>query len=253
MKNLNNESNGSNESSELAGEVALLEELYHLQKEDQKRAEYNRVAGFYPDSGPLRRELYPRHLEFFKAGAIHRERCFLAANRVGKTEGVGAYEVALHLTGRYPHWWEGRRFHHAIDAWAVGDTSKTVHREIIQPKLLGRPGRLGTGMIPADTILKPVAKPGVPEAIETVYIRHSSGGESVLTFKSYEQGRESFQGSEKDVIWLDEECPKEIYVECLIRTMTTNGLVLLTFTPLLGLTELVKDFLGEGYKTKDTM
>ena len=229
-----------------------MEQLAWIRREEQERAEHNRMLSFYPDSGPLRRELYPRHLEFFQAGAIHRERCFLAANRVGKTEGVGAYELTLHLTGRYPHWWAGRRFAHAIDAWAVGDTSKTVHREIIQPKLLGKPGRLGTGMIPADAILRCVPKPNVPEAVETVYVRHCSGGESLLTFKSYEQGRESFQGSEKHVIWLDEECPKNIYVECLMRTMTTNGLVILTFTPLNGLTELVKDFLGEGYNPKDT-
>lgn len=227
-----------------------MEELYRLRQNDLRLAEYNKFASFYPDSGPLRRELYPRHLEFFQAGAIHRERCFLAANRVGKTEGVGAYELTLHLTGRYPAWWDGRRFHHAIEAWAVGDTSKTVHREILQPKLFGRPGRLGTGMIPAETIIKPVAKPNVPEAIETVYIRHESGGESVLTLKSYEQGRESFQGSEKHVIWLDEECPRSVYTECLMRTMTTNGLLIVTFTPLLGMTELIKDFLG--YEPQET-
>jgi phage terminase large subunit-like protein len=231
----------------------FLEELYRFHQERTRRTKLNRIAGFYPDSGPLRRELYPRHREFFQAGAIHRERCFLAANRVGKTEGVGAYELALHLTGRYPQWWNGRRFDHAIDAWAVGDTSKTVHREILQPKLLGKPGRLGTGMIPGDAILRPIAKPNVPEGIETVYVRHSSGGESVLTLKSYEQGRESFQGSEKHVIWLDEECPRHIYIECLLRTMTTNGVLILTFTPLLGLTELIKDFLGEGYSPKDTL
>ncbi len=34
----------------------------------------------------------------------------MAANRVGKTEGAGGYEMTCHLTGRYPHWWEGRRF-----------------------------------------------------------------------------------------------------------------------------------------------
>ena len=229
----------------------MREELYRLRQLELRRTEYNKFASFYPDSGPLRRELYPRHMEFFRAGAEHRERCFLAANRVGKTEGVGAYELTLHLTGRYPQWWDGRRFHHAIEAWAVGDTSKTVHREILQPKLLGRPGRLGTGMIPAETIIKPVVKPGVPEAVETVYIRHESGGESVLTLKSYEQGRESFQGSEKHVIWLDEECPRSVYTECLIRTMTTDGLIIVTFTPLLGMTELIKDFLG--YEPQETL
>ncbi|HET7412460.1 MAG TPA: hypothetical protein VFJ18_07330, partial [Pararhizobium sp.] len=31
------------------------------------------------------RHLYPRHLEFFEAGATYRERCMMAANRVGKS------------------------------------------------------------------------------------------------------------------------------------------------------------------------
>jgi phage terminase large subunit-like protein len=62
-------------------------------------------------------------------------------------------------------------------------------------------------------------------------------------FKSYDQGRDSFVGTEQDVVWLDEECVRDIYVECLTRTMTTNGLIILTFTPLLGMTDIVKDFL----------
>jgi hypothetical protein len=38
-------------------------------------------------------------MEFFEAGAKYRERCMMAANRVGKTLGVGGYETAAHLTG----------------------------------------------------------------------------------------------------------------------------------------------------------
>jgi hypothetical protein len=63
-----------------------------MQTELVRRASENRIDSYYPDGGPLRRELYPKHLEFFRAGIEHRERCFLAANRVGKTEGVGGYE-----------------------------------------------------------------------------------------------------------------------------------------------------------------
>src|ERR1700681_2952521 len=64
---------------------------------------------YYPDAGPLRRELYPRHMDFFAAGAQHMERAFIAANRSGKSTCAG-YEGTLHLTGRYPGWWVGRRF-----------------------------------------------------------------------------------------------------------------------------------------------
>ena len=52
----------------------------------------HRIESFYPETGPLRRELYPRHMEFFAAGARHNERLFLGRNRVGKSEAVGAFE-----------------------------------------------------------------------------------------------------------------------------------------------------------------
>jgi phage terminase large subunit-like protein len=156
---------------------------------------------------------------------------------------VGAYETSLHLTGQYPYWWEGRRFNGPISAWAAGKDSKTV-REIIQLKLFGPVGDIGTGMIPGDSIIATTPKPGVPEALETCTIKHASGGKSRLVMKSYDQGRDSFVGTEQHVCWLDEECSEDIYVECLTRTMTTDGIILLTFTPLLGMTKLTKDFLG---------
>jgi len=206
------------------------------------------MSEYYPDTGPLCREHYPKQLAYFKAGKKHRERLFLAANRVGKTEGVGAFEVTLHLTGKYPDWWEGRRFDHPVKAWAAGDTSKTV-RDIGQEKMLGLAGNHGTGMIPGDLLVYTRPKSGIPDAVEIAYVKHVSGENSVLVFKSYDQRREAFQGTEQDVIWLDEEPPLSIYAECLTRTMTTNGLLILTFTPLQGITELVKSFLPGGRVT----
>ena len=47
-----------------------------------KWREEHKIESFYPDSGPLRREHYVRHLEFFRAGATRNERLFMAANRV---------------------------------------------------------------------------------------------------------------------------------------------------------------------------
>jgi phage terminase large subunit-like protein len=217
-------------------------EILRLLQLESKLTKLTKIDSYYPDSGPLRRELYPKHLRFFEAGATRRERAFVAANRVGKSEGVGAYETVLHLTGRYPAWWKGRRFNRAIQAWAAGDTAKTT-RDIIQRILLGPVGDFGTGMIPADCLVRYTAKPGVADAIEGIFVKHISSGTSELILKSYDQGRESFQGTNRDLCWLDEEADSNIYVECLLRTMTTNGIMLCTFTPLLGITELVRDFL----------
>lgn len=195
------------------------------------------------------REKYAKHLEFFRAGLEYRERCFMAANRIGKSFSAGAYEVACHLTGLYPEWWEGRRFPEPISAWVAGDTITTT-RDILQLNLLGnvasdgpRKSVDGTGVIPGDMIKRVAWKPSVTDAVDSVAIRHVTGGMSGLQFKSYEQGRKIFQGTSKHVIWLDEECPEDVYDECLIRTTTVKGLVILTFTPLQGLTPLTLSFL----------
>ncbi len=210
----------------------------------RRRSLRNKIRSYFPDTGTLRRELYPKHLEFFAAGQEYTERCFLAGNRTGKTD-AGAYETTLHLTGNYPHWWEGRRFERPIKAWAAGDTHKTV-REILQEKLLGRFGEYGTGMIPGDALLRVTNKSGIAEAGDRIYVRHVSGGTSILALKSYQEGRKSFQGAGLDLVWLDEEVPIEIYDECLVRLMTSGGCMMLTFTPLMGLTQLVLRFLPGG-------
>ncbi|MGB9456366.1 MAG: terminase family protein [Bryobacteraceae bacterium] len=193
----------------------------------------------FPDAGPLRRELYAKHTEFFRAGAQYKQRLFMAANRVGKTV-AGAFETACHLTGQYPSWWEGRRFEKATDGWACGTTSQTT-RDVVESVLLGRSGCLG--MIPADAVLRTVAGRGISGSVETVLVRHVSGKDSKLGFKTYEQGRRSFEGEAKDFIWCDEEPPLDVYTEMLYRLLTTKGLAWTTFTPLLGMSEMVTQFL----------
>jgi phage terminase large subunit-like protein len=213
-----------------------------------EREKKHKIQFYYPELGPLRRELYVKHMEFFAAGTDFNERLMLAANRVGKTEGVGGYETTLHLTGRYPDWWVGRRFERPVSAWAAGDTGETV-RDIIQFKMLGPVGEHGTGLIPHKYIKRTTPRSGLPDAVKDVYIKHSSGGTSHLAFKSYDQKRISFQGTEKELIWLDEEPPMPVYTECLLRTMTTKqgmGMLMNTFTPLLGLSEVVLSFLPGG-------
>lgn len=221
-------------------------ELLALLEETERRKARRKLFGLYPDAGPLRRELYRKHLEFFAAGSQHRERCMMAANRVGKTWGVGGYEVTLHLTGLYPDWWTGRRFTEPGDWWAAGDTGETT-RDIIQAALMGPLGQLGTGLIPGDQIIgEPTKRPGLSGAMDIARIRHSTGGMSLVGFKSYDQGRKKFQGTAKDGVWLDEEPPIDVYTECLTRTMTRDGMVLCTFTPLEGVTEVTMMFLQTG-------
>ncbi len=106
-------------------------------------------------------------------------------------------------------------------------------------KLLGDPANIGTGIIPKDLILEMRAKSGVPDAMDTVRIQHLYGV-STVQFNSFDQGREAFQATERDVVWYDEEVPLDVYTEGLTRTMTTGGIVMLTFTPLKGLSLTVQ-------------
>lgn len=168
----------------------------------------------------------------------------MAANRTGKTIG-GGYEITLHLTGRYPDWWQGYRFDKPVDVWVAGDTKETV-RDIIQKKMLGPQEELGTGLVPAALMKTPVMRQNGGGAVDYVLVKHDSGGLSRLGFKSYDQGRASFQGTEKDIVWLDEEANEGIRAECIIRLMTTKGLLIETFTPLKGITPIVSRYMHDS-------
>lgn len=232
------------------------ETLALLLTEKIRRQQQKRFFRMFPDEdgfdldGNLlfARRRYHKHLEFFRAGAQYRERLAMFGNRVGKTV-AGAYETTCHLTGLYPDWWEGRRFNTAVRWWAAGKTNETT-RDIVQKELLGeiaasgsRKVVSGTGMIPGALIGGITWKQGVSDLVDTVKVKHVSGRFSILGFKSYQQGRGSFEGTAQHGAWLDEECPFEIYGEVLIRTATTDGIVLSTFTPLEGYSETVKQFM----------
>ena len=197
---------------------------------------------------------YPKQLEFHAAGAdpAIRERLLIAGNQLGKTLSASR-EAAMHLTGAYPAWWPGKVFHKKTAAWAGSKTSG-VTRDSVQRYLLGRPGSWGTGAIPKDRIVDVKKNPhGVPDAVEMITVKHippdskkgASDGNSVIAFKSYDQEREKWQGETLDFVWFDEEPPLEIYTEGLTRTNATKGIAFMTFTPLLGISEVVKRFLYE--------
>ncbi len=230
-------------------QTAIKRELATLLAEKELRNRYCKIDTLFPNEGKYCRAKYPRHTEFMAAGAKFNQRAMIAANRTGKTV-MGAYEMACHLTGQYPPWWTGKRFTQAISAWAAS-VSNEATKNIIQQELLGSPMDFGSGLIPKKLIEFPLRKKsGVTDAIETVYVKHVSGDLSCLDFKSYEQGSATFQGTKKQVIWLDEE-PSDygIYSECLTRTAGGSGgegLIYCTFTPLFGLSDVVLSFLPDG-------
>ena len=238
----------------------LIEDLFDADEAEVARWRTARYNLFFPEQTIIptvkdvpvfyARDLHPRHMEFFAAGVTHTERLFQAGNRVGKTV-TGAFEVCAHATGDYKPWWEGRRFAHPTHGWAAGDTNETT-RDIIQKELFGEvtwvDGKKtfdGTGMIPRELIGPCSWKRGVDGLADVVRVKHVSGRWSTIGLKSYEQGRKIFQGTAKHWIWFDEEPPEDVYGEALIRLMTTNGLMLITFTPLSGMSEVVLSFMPD--------
>ena len=170
----------------------------------------------------------------------------MAGNQLGKTLSAGA-ETAMHLTGRYPEWWDGYRFDRPISVWASGITGEST-RDNPQRILYGPLGQVGTGMLPKDSIKEATNKRGIPNAVDTIIVRHGGGGdvqagESLLGFKSNDQGREKWQGPTLDLVWFDEEHDEDVYTEGVTRTNVAMGPILFTFTPLKGMTNVVKRYL----------
>lgn len=227
--------------------------LYQLLKQRESYHRYNQLEFVFPDKGPLSRDKYPKQLEFLAAGLHCRERAMVAANRSGKSF-TAAVEVAFHLTGLYPIWWRGYRYEKPVDVWCAGLTAEAT-RDTIQKLLLGPINDIGSGLIPKALIQNVTRARGTANAIESFTVKHMSGGLSTIGLKSYSQGWEKFQGTEKHIIWLDEQMPRMIFSECLTRTAIVShgrGMLLCTFTPLMGITEVVLHFLPEGRFQRDS-
>lgn len=224
-------------------EPAELEDIYAILSALWEHRKFDQLSFF---------KAYDKQLQFVELGATKSERLLMAGNQEGKTH-VGAYEMAVHLTGLYPPDWKGRRWDRPVHAWACGE-STTVTRDASQAKLCGEPGideDFGTGFIPRSCFVgKPsLARGAVADAYDTIQVIHHTNGVadgiSTCTFKSYEQGRKKFQAKGLDIIWCDEEPPEDIYNEIIARLTATGGMVFVTFTPLQGRTKVVNRYLDE--------
>lgn len=212
-----------------------------LELEETMLAE-NKIADYHP---------YAKQREFHAAGLTKRERLLRAGNQNGKTFSC-ASEVSYHLTGKYPDNWPGRTWNRQVMVWASSETAEST-RDNPQRALIGIVGEYGTAAIPAAELgieLGMYGKvSGTADLYDYVKVRHYTGGIfdgwSTLRFKYYAQGRRKWQGPPVDFVWFDEEPPEEIYDEGLARTIATGGCAAMTFTPLQGMSTVVKRFLME--------
>lgn len=208
-----------------------------LEREAIRRTSFRKLNDYKP---------YAKQLEFHAAGKIYRERLLMAGNQLGKTLSAGA-ETAMHVTGRYADNWPGLVKTAPFHCWVSGVTGEST-RDNPQRILYGPLGAPGTGMIPKDAIKDVSPRRGLADALDTMVVKFGGGGDvqagdTIIGFKSYDQGREKWQGPTLGLVWMDEEPPEDIYTEGLTRTNVGLCPIFITFTPLKGVSNVVKRFI----------
>lgn len=160
--------------------------------------------------------------------AMQAIRALFWGNRVGKTE-WGAQEVARYALNKHPY----RVIGSPIEIWCACP-SFDAQEETTQKKLLT--------YIPESEIAH------VDYLRGRIIRKMRLNNGNIITFKSYDQGREKFQGSGKRLIWFDEEPPKDIWEECFVRVEAGQQLdTLLTMTAIKGMTWVYDEiYLGTG-------
>lgn len=216
---------------------AEIEKLHYLVSKKEEFKRFNKLAYYKP---------YPFQSEWIQASNHYRQRYLSAANRIGKTYGA-CMELAYHITGLYPEWWNGRKLEDTGKYWAIGVSQESVN-SVLMKELLGvtdcrHLSELGTGSIPKDCIdLFSMQKDGA-RCIQ-VRIKHVSGKWNTLHFFSSTQDETVFMGADVLYILMDEQFKTEetIYAQCLARTATTGGMISVTCTPEQGRTPLWDKF-----------
>lgn len=185
-----------------------------LRRKSTKLAKYN-----------TGKTVHAKQLEFHKC--LKRNRWVFGGNRSGKTE-CGAVEVLWLARGVHPF----RENKPNVCGWVVSLSTK-VQKEVAQDKILSY---LDWSWV--EDIVMVSGKKTSPEfgVIDTLVIKNVFGGLSKISFKTCEEGREKFQGTSLDFVWFDEEPPKDIYFECLMRVLDKKGEIFGTMTPLKGMT-----------------
>ncbi len=211
-----------------------------LAQELNRRRREEKLRYFYALGKPVHVKQFDWHK------CQKRNKWTLSGNRTGKTVG-GAIEVVISMLGesarRYIESWPDEirkgyepmitRFKGHSEAWVVS-LSNEVQRDVAQKELLK--------WLPKGEIAGINAREGKrddPENAILDFIVLNNG--NVIGFKSCDQGRTKFQGTSKKLVWFDEEPPKEIYDECMMRTLDCKGFIIGTMTPLLGLTFVYDD------------
>jgi len=165
-----------------------------------------------------------------------KEKLYIGGNRSGKTVGGGA-EATWWLTGTHPY-----------------------RKDIPKPPVRGR--MVGVDL---EDGIKKIAIPEVKRWMPPQYLLNGSWDDSYdkqsrtltlkngsfLEFMSYEQEVPKFAGTSRHFIWFDEEPPEDIFNECMMRLVDTDGSWWITMTPLIEMS-WTKDTIFDPWAEGDT-
>ena len=198
----------------------IIDEIAAIDGELKRRRAQNKLSQY--NSG---RKKHKKQLAFHRCKK--RNRWVFGGNRSGKTE-CGAVEAVWLARGIHPY----RKNRREVFGWVVS-LSQQVQRDVAQSKILYY---LPKSWI-ADIIMLSGRKDSPSSGIiDQIKIKNVFGGISTIGFKSCDQGREKFQGTSLDFVWFDEEPPRDVYEECIMRVMDRQGDIFGTMTPLKGRT-----------------
>ena len=191
-----------------------LERAYAIQQELLSRQVEDPLKTFKP---------YPKQREF--ADAILKEGCrqawFLGANRSGKTD-IGSY-VGADLArfgnpdARFVNCGDGIEVKdRATSGWVVA-LDFPISRDVVAPKYFDN------GFVPPGAHAPFIPEREISDWRPADQILKLKNG-SIIGFKSCDSGVKKFQGTGKDWVHFDEEPPKEVFDETVIRVEAGRAL-----------------------------
>lgn len=166
---------------------------------------------------------HDKQISFHTSSA--RGRLFIGGNRSGKTVG-GATEAIWWLTGLHPYL---RIPDEPIRGRCVSVDFLNGVEKIVKPEV--------ARWVPKSHLRGGSWDSAYSKELRTLYFENGS----FLEFMSYDQDLDKFAGTSRHFIWFDEEPPKEIFTENLLRLLDTGGSWWITMTPVEGMTWIYDD------------
>lgn len=169
--------------------------------------------------------------EFFEKLEVLREVAYFAGNKSGKTYCGAKYVVQAALGKDAAKYGLEVLYETPVHVW-VGSVDFKTQRESSQQCI--------ETLLPKAEIKKVYTLTnGIVDRIDLV-------NGNTIGFKTYDQGRKAWQGPVKTIVWLDEEAPADVMAEARARLTAPNAKLILTMTPLLGITNVYKEFVEDN-------